>query len=315
MTRIISILFFLGIPGDLIGQTWLKKIHPPTGAGKYFITPEAGRFIYQTNSFRIVTFRRHDHTLMTDFTKCLESVPLALRNIPVPLYAPSKKQKGQLLIVGHNEDYLAAGGAKNTAGYYDGAKNQTIINWTHFRNDTTPTRILQEPAFDLIIHELTHLSMHNLMWKCQPWLTEGIAEYMAASHIGRGNFDFSRIDHAIRKRIEKHTKPGSISSTALAIRPLISLSSKAWLKRTAQVDAWEALKAYNGALLLWHYCLHGGTERLNKTRQHFETLHTIKTKGQKKPHLIPVEKAKTIEIAIADYWKNRGLQIKFDSLN
>jgi len=59
---------------------------------------------------------------MTDFTKCLESVPLALRNIPVPLYAPSRKQKGQLLIVEHDADYLAAGGAKNTAGYYDGGE-------------------------------------------------------------------------------------------------------------------------------------------------------------------------------------------------
>ena len=311
MTRIISILFFLGIPDNLIGQTWLKKIYPPPGAGKYFIKSEAGKFIYQTNSFRIVTFKRHDHTLMTDFTKCLESFPLALRNIPVPLYAPSKKQKGQLLIVGHNEDYLAAGGAKNTAGYYDGAKNQTIINWTHFNNDTTPTRILQEPAFDLIIHELTHLSMHNLIWKCQPWLIEGIAEYMAASHIGRGNFDFSRIDHAIRKRIEKHTKPGSISSTALGIRPLISLSSKAWLKRTAEVDAWEALKAYNGALLLSHYYLNGGTERLNKTRQHFEALHTIQTNIQEKPRLILENDAKKIEISIAEYWKKRGLRIKF----
>ena len=311
MTRIISILFFLGIPDNLIGQTWLKKIYPPPGAGKYFIKSEAGKFIYQTNSFRIVTFKRHDHTLMTDFTKCLESFPLALRNIPVPLYAPSKKQKGQLRIVGHNEDYLAAGGAKNTAGYYDGAKNQTIINWTHFSNDTTPTRILQEPAFDLIIHELTHLSMHNLIWKCQPWLIEGIAEYMAASHIGRGNFDFSRIDHAIRKRIEKHTKPGSISSTALGIRPLISLSSKAWLKRTAEVDAWEALKAYNGALLLSHYYLNGGTERLNKTRQHFEALHTIQTNIQEKPRLILEKDAKKIEISIAEYWKKRGLRIKF----
>ena len=311
MTRIISILFFLGIPDNLIGQTWLKKIYPPPGAGKYFIKSEAGKFIYQTNSFRLVTFKRHDHTLMTDFTKCLESFPLALRNIPVPLYAPSKKQKGQLRIVGHNEDYLAAGGAKNTAGYYDGAKNQTIINWTHFSNDTTPTRILQEPAFDLIIHELTHLSMHNLIWKCQPWLIEGIAEYMAASHIGRGNFDFSRIDHAIRKRIEKHTKPGSISSTALGIRPLISLSSKAWLKRTAEVDAWEALKAYNGALLLSHYYLNGGTERLNKTRQHFEALHTIQTNIQEKPRLILEKDAKKIEISIAEYWKKRGLRIKF----
>jgi hypothetical protein len=311
MTRIISVLLFLSILGNLTGQTWLKKIHPPAGSGKYSVTLEAGRFVYQTKSFRIVTFKKHDHTLMTDFTKCLESVQLALRNIPVPLYAPSRKQKGQLLILEHDADYLAAGGPKNTAGYYDGAKNRTLINWTHFRNNTTQTRLLQEPAFDLIIHELTHLSMHNLMWKCQPWLSEGIAEYMASSHVGRGNFDFSRMDLAIRKRIEKHTKPGSISSGVLGIRHLLSLSSKAWLERTAKIDAWEALKAYNCALLLSHYCLHGGAGRLKATREHFEALHTIQTTIQEKPRLILKNDAKKIEVSIAEYWKKRGLRVRF----
>ena len=195
------------------------------------MTPEAGRFVYQTKSFQIVTFKKHDHALMTDFTKCLESVPQALQKIPVPLYAPSKKQKGQLLMVGRDEDYLAAGGAKNTAGYYDGAKNQIIINWPHFRNNTTQTRILQEPAFDLIVHELTHLLMHNLMWKCEPWIIEGIAEYMAASHLGKGNFSFTQIDQAICKRIKKHTKSRTVDTTVLGINPLISLTSKAWLER------------------------------------------------------------------------------------
>lgn len=312
MARVTNILLFLGFLGNLTGQTWLKKIHPPAGAGKYSIIPEAGRFVYQTKSFRIVTFKKHDHTLMTDFTKCLESVPLALQNIPLPLYAPSKKQKGQVLILGHDADYLAAGGAKNTAGYYDGAKNRTLINWPHFRNNTRQTRLLQEPAFDLIIHELTHLSMHNLMWKCQPWLSEGIAEYMAASHVGRGNFDFSQMDHTIRKRIEKHTKPGSISSAVLGIRPLLSLSSKGWLERTAKIDAWEALKAYNCALLLSHYCLHGGAGRLKKTREHFIALHTIQTTIQEKPRLILEGDAKKIEISIAEYWKKRGLRVSFD---
>lgn len=311
MARIINVFIFLGLLGNLTGQTWLKKIHPQAGTGKYSITPEAGRFVYQTKSFQIVTFKKHDHNLMTDFTKCLESVPLALRNIPVPLYAPSRKQKGQLLILEHDADYLAAGGAKNTAGYYDGVKNRTLINWTHFRKNKTQTRLLQEPAFDLIIHELTHLSMHNLMWRCQPWLSEGIAEYMAASHVGRGNFDFSQMDLAIRKRIEKHTKPGSISSSVLSIRPLLSLSSKEWLERTAKIDAWEALKAYNCALLLSHYCLHGGTGRLIKTREHFESLHTIQTNIKEKPRLILEDDAKTIEISIAEYWKKRGLRVKF----
>lgn len=279
------------------------------------MTAEAGRFVYQTKSFQIVTFKKHDHTLMTDFTKCLESVPQALQNIPAPLYAPSKKQKGQLLIVGRDEDYLAAGGAENTAGYYDGAKNQIIINWPHFRNNTTQTRILQEPAFDLIVHELTHLLMHNLMWKCEPWISEGIAEYMAASHLGQGNFSFAQIDQAIRKRIKKHTKSRTIDTTVLGINPLISLTSKAWLERTAEVDSWEALKAYNCALLLTHYCLHGGSGRLKKTQEYFEILHTVKTIKQKPPSLIPIVDAKEIEIAITSYWEKRGLRVKFDHLN
>ncbi|MDB4438276.1 hypothetical protein N9195_01665 [bacterium] len=312
MTWTASVLFFLCSLVNLLGQAWPKKVSPPAGVDEFSVVAGAGSFIYQTKSFEIVTFKKHDHTLMTDFTRCLESVPVALKAIPVPLYAVPEDKRGQLLLTANEDDYLRAGGAKNTAGFYDGAKNRIIINWVHFKNNTAQTRVLQDPAFDLIVHELTHLSMHELMWKCDPWLAEGIAEYMAASHLNRGNFSFEKIDQAIRTRVVKHTKPGVNGSTVLGIKNLISLSSRGWLERTANVDAWEALKAYNSALLLAHYCFHGGATRLETTRKHFELLHDNKTMRDSIPRLLSVNDAQEIEKALSGYWKKRGLKLIFD---
>lgn len=313
MIRTASVLILLGSLTSLSGQIWPKKISPPTGAGRYSRTAEAGRFIYQTKSFRIVTFKKHDQTLMTDLARCLESVPSALRAIPIPLYALPEEKRGQILLTANEEGYLSAGGAKNTAGFYDEAKSQIIINWVQFKNDATETRVLQDPAFDLIVHELAHLSMHDLIWKCDAWLTEGIAEYMAASHLSRGNFDFGKIDQAIRTRVTKHSKLGiDRSINLLGLQRLVSLSSKGWLERTANVGAWEALKAYNSALLLTHYSFHGGPQRLKKTRKHFEALHQIKTRKQEIPRLISPDNAQKIEKAMIGYWKKRGLKLTFD---
>lgn len=315
MTKVASWLLILCCLGSASAQTWPKKISPPAGAGKYSVTAGAGRFVYQTKSHQIVTFKKHGHTLMTNFTRCLESVPLAIKKLPVPLYAPPKENKGQVLLAPDEGSYLDAGGAKNTAGFYDGRSSRVIINWGQFRNDTVETRVIQDPAFDLVIHELTHLSMHELMWKCDPWLTEGIAEYMAAAHTGRGDFDFTRIEQAILKRVEKHTKFGANYSDVLSITDLVSLSSRAWLERTGNLEPWEALKAYNCALLLTHYCFHGGSERLESTRKHFEALHLVKSRRQQIPRLFSTKEATKIESAIAAYWRKRGLKITFEETN
>ncbi len=305
------LLLFLG-PDSASGQAWPRKSFPPAGAGDYTVKTEVGAFVYETKSFRIVTFKKHDHTLMSNFAQCLESVPLALKATPIPLYAPPNEKQKQIILTANEDDYLDAGGARNTAGYYNGAKSKIIINWSHFKNKTAKTRLLQEPAFDLLVHESTHLSMHQLMWKCEPWLAEGIAEYIAASHLGRGYYDFGKIDRAIRKRVSKHTKPGTIGCSALAIKDLVSLSSMGWLNRTAHLDAWEALTAYNSALLLTHYCFHGGAERLERTRQHFEKLHSIKTGSRKLPRLFLAEETQEIETAITAYWRKRSLVVNFD---
>lgn len=312
MNRAASFLFFLCSLANSSGQAWPKKISPPTGAGKYSVRAGAEGFVYQTKSFQIETFERHDHTLMTNFTKCLESVPLVLQSIPIPLYAPPAQKQGRLLLTADEKAYLDAGGAKNTAGFYHGAQSKIIINWDQFKNSTVETRVIQHPAFDLIIHEITHLSMDELMWRCEPWLTEGIAEYMAAAHLGRGNFDFDRIDRAVRMRIEKHTKSGVAGNPVINISNLVSLSSRAWLKRTAGLDPWETLKAYNCALLLTHYCFHGDSQRVDRTRRHFEEIHSIKTRRQKIPRLFMPNEAKQIEAAISAYWKKRGLTVTFE---
>lgn len=291
-------------------QSWPKKLTPSADASKYSQSKDAP-FTYFSASYKIVSFKNHGAEELTDFIRCAEAVPLALKSLPLPLYDPPKDAKGVIQIVPNEELYQQVGGAKNTAGFYDGRKEKVIIHWAHFKKNTTATTLLQEPAFDLVIHELTHLAMHGLMWKAEPWFTEGVAEYLAAAHTGKGNFDFTKIDQALRARVESHREPNLIKTPVLGIETLLKLSSKDWLQRTATLTPWQTLEAYNASLLLVHYAFHGGSERRLIVKKHLETLKELSGRREPFPRLFAQTEAAKIEQAIQSYWKTRGLRLEF----
>ena len=309
MITIPKIFFALLFSGVAFGQTWPEKLTPGPNAAKYSRSEDTP-FSYLSHSYKVISFKDHDAAVITDFIRCAESVSLALQAIPLPLYDPPGDSKGLIQIVANEELYREAGGAKNTAGFYDGRQKKVIIQWSHFKNNTN---LLQAPGFDLVIHELTHLGMHGMMWKTEPWFTEGVAEYLAAAHTGKGKFDFTEIDQAIRARVRSHSKPGLQRIPILGINSLLKLTSKDWLTRTATLAPWQTLEAYNASLLLVHYAFHGGSERRLQAHAYLETLKAISKEKTPRPKLFALKEADKIERALQGYWKNRGLRLEFSS--
>ncbi|MFT6862908.1 MAG: hypothetical protein ACJAVK_001469 [Akkermansiaceae bacterium] len=313
MITIRKIVFALLFSGVALAKTWPEKLAPGPNAAKYSHSGDTP-FTYLSTSYKVISFKDHDPLVLADFMRCAESVSLALQAIPLPLYDPPPgNSKGIIQIVANEERYRDAGGAKNTAGFYDGRQAKVIIQWSHFKNSASATRPFQEPAFDLLIHELTHLGMHGLMWKAEPWFTEGVAEYLAAAHTDKGNFDFTEIEQVVRARIESHRKPGLLKTPVLGINSLLKLTSKDWLERTATLTPWQTLEAYNTSLLLVHYVFHGSSERRRQVQKHLETLKAISKKKTPRPKLFALKEAAQIERALQGYWKNRGLRLAFSA--
>ncbi len=310
-TRAISWLITFNSFSQAQTQKWPLTITPSPKLGTHSVEAAQNGFIYETSSFRIQTPKKIDSDLVTNFVMSAEATALALKSIPFALSSTSNSEKPLIQIALDEESYSTAGGASGTGGFYDGHRNRVIVRWDQLHRVPSQSALLRRPAFDLLVHELTHLGMRDKIWKIRPWLTEGIAEYLAAAHLVRGNFDFRKIDTQIRDHVRKQTGAKNQKIPLTNIEQLLKLSSNDWLKRTATLPPNEALESYTSALLLTHFTFHGGAERRQEFSNYLAELEKVILKRDQKPILFPIKYASSIQMKLKAYWSTRGLQLDF----
>ena len=292
---------------------WPGEHIPKPSSGKFTILdPEGEIFRYSTVHYRVHSTRELNRSWLEKFTRSAESVAVVLESIPLPLHAPPTGEKPIIFIAGDDAAYKKAGGQPGTAGYYDGWKKRVILNWSAIQAPANSTNLIATPAFDLLVHELVHLGMHRHLWKCETWLTEGVAEYFAAAHVNKGHFKFSGIERSVRDHIRERIPRGEKTVQVLKIGTLIGLDSKNWMKRIAKLEPNEVLRAYNSSLLLTHYCFHGGEKRRNRVKKYFEALAKVKYVKDKRPVIFEAGEANLIEKQLVKYWSTRGLRLVFE---
>ncbi|MGB0145480.1 MAG: hypothetical protein ACPGJR_12205 [Akkermansiaceae bacterium] len=286
-------------------QKWPIEITPPPNINAYRKSGNES-LLYRTRHFEIKTFKDHQDRVLKTFVKCAESVPEVIQRLPIRLYAPPERSPFQIQIHPDKDSYQSAGGAKGTAGFYESRKQTVLLQWDFLFDRNTPAGQIPKPNFDLVIHELTHLSMHSLIPRIEVWLSEGIAEYLVSAHVGDGRYRFDKIDTAIAKRIRSRHPKSTGTFTLPPLSELLNASFRDWLASSKGKSGDDVLEPYDASLLLVHYCFHGGEERRKQTREYFQHVH------QNKPgRLLPVKGAPAIEKVLAAYWKKRGLKLLF----
>ena len=209
----------------LAAQEW-PRAHTPVVPKIEIIESPDDLHRYATANYRIESSEPLDRALLVKFSQTAESVAWVLKLLPLPLYAPPPGEN-QLIVIASNEDaYVKAGGARGTAGYYNGRLQRVIIQWEHFRPKAENSRLIPEADYDLIVHELTHLGMHQYLDTCPPWFTEGVAEYLAATHTTKGQFDFANLDRSIRGRLTRNSPSGQKTITALNLPSTLKMDSR-----------------------------------------------------------------------------------------
>lgn len=109
-------------------QNWPKKFTPGPAEAKYQdLGPEAGVFRYRTKHYRIESESALNARLLKNFAKSIESVAIVLKRIPLPLTWPPEEDLPKIKICASEESFIAAGGTKNAAGYYDGRRKLVLI--------------------------------------------------------------------------------------------------------------------------------------------------------------------------------------------
>ena len=303
-----SSILFLALLATLSAKEWPTKFSPSADLGKHqTLDPEGELHRYATKNYLIESSTPLDRTKLTDFAKTIESVAVVIKSIPLPLYSPPVRNRPRILICPDETSFVRAGGPKGFAGYYSGRDARVLIRW----DQLYPASGIARPMDDLLVHELTHLCMTNILWRCPPWFHEGVAEYLAAAHLGAGRFRFTEIENEIENHVEKHHHPESKIANALDPAVLLTLTERAWHTRTKEAVDWESFEPYTSSLLLIHYAFHGGAERRAEVKTYLESLDEVITRRSPQPVLFAPSQAKDLKEKLTRFWSTRGLRLQF----
>ncbi|MES2924162.1 MAG: hypothetical protein V4819_21605 [Verrucomicrobiota bacterium] len=299
------LLFPVLLPADVPAQEI-----PPVKVILETPATENGRNAWMTPRFRIDA----DTSIGVETVRKLailgESTAAVLSAYPLPLSAPPEKSKLRISLYADALAYENAGAAKGSAGYYSGKGDpRVMIRADYFLSAVVVERSRLTPDMDedLAVHELVHLCMHRKFTGLPQWFAEGIAEYFSCAHRGGGRFSFSRMDDAVRDHLRVKLSPRNPAIRLLPVASISALDDKEWLELMKSLPAEERFLAYGTALLLTHYHLHGGPERLDRVRVMLE-----KADRQRKPEpFLGQDGGPVIEAALIRFWQTKGLTLRF----
>lgn len=248
---------------------------------------------------------------LTRFAQTMESIPKLFQQLPIPLWAPPQGNKAVIRLCATETSFVARGGPVEASGCYHPRSGEILIRGDLFLNppQSKNARLQTERDDDLLIHELTHLAMHQYNGSLPTWLVEGLAEYFSACHTGRGTYDFTQSHLLIRQHIEKFY-PRKFHPTLIlpSAQTLARTSSRGWQKVNQISKPEDRYRQYACALLLTHYYLEGGKKRQNELKTYLNEALDNARYRQASPL---INKHKDLEKKLSNYWKGKGLILDF----
>ncbi len=290
----------------------LPRDFPPLKVDLTAQPDQGGRKVWHTTHFRIdydVGLRGED---LTRLAQVAETTAAVLRAHPLPLFAPPLKGRPGISIHGGDEGYEAAGGVRGSAGFYIGDRRgsaRVVLRADSLFHAPGSERSRLPPRHneDLVVHELVHLCMHRVNNGIPQWLAEGIAEYFSSAHRGGGRFSFGNIDASVRDHLRIRLNPDDPRIPLISVAEIATLDSEEWLDYIIRLPEEKRYHAYSTALILAHYHLHGGRERLERLRELLENAE----RRNRPPVFLEKETAAEVEAALSRYWSPKGLTLVF----
>lgn len=323
------ILLSTGITLAQKAASWPSSWKPAAQA-KIIVAQQGGEgkpYIYHTKNFELRSLTRLNERQLQIFATTAESVPRVLKRLPLPLLGMPDGGRAKVLIYPDEDSFIAGGGTNGAAGFYNGRMKAILLRADSFLTPASGqgSRLPPKADYSLLVHEFTHLCMHDILAYLPPWFSEGTAEYLTAMHQAKGVFQFSDPNSSIRRRIRQSLPNDKEEIILPGIAETMALGHKEWVDRIKKGKIEDHYRSYATSLLIVHTLFHGGEKRREATRKFLQAQH-------KHPHrtdhesrrlyprweeaeaqLIPVEERKKLQQRIIDYWRPRGLRLKFSS--
>ncbi|MEM9282969.1 MAG: hypothetical protein AAGA96_14170 [Verrucomicrobiota bacterium] len=283
--------------------------------------PVEGTQVWNSENFEIVNEAGIGPDALKSIVRICESVNGALSSLPLPLplnWGRPTEERNRIIIEAENDGSVL----ENAAGYWDGRTGHVHIfadqlvepdyQLVVFEFDK-PERVQK---YDTIVHEVTHQSTAALMYLGTPaWVSEGLAEYMAATQFAPANYHFTNTHVSFRYHINKLLVGDRIVKdrrmNVTYLRNLMNRDVAEW-NQIATADASAGRLQYDQSLLLVDYFAH----RDHPDGLHFRRYLECVLSGVPEPeardrHLMRGRRYQELEQELIDLWKPLGLTLNF----
>lgn len=287
------------LPREIVPQPAVLEAQPD----------QDGRRVWHTRYFRIDSDMELAPNQLLRLAQVADTTAMVVKAHPLPLFQPPEGTRARIAIYADSADYVKAGAFHGSAGFYLSRKSLVLIRGDFLTDKRDPAKALLPPNYDedIVVHELVHLCMHRQNPGLPQWLVEGIAEYFACAHSGGGRFSFADMDRALREHLRSRFNPKSPQIPLIAVADVAGAGYHGWLRMMERLPEPERYRAYATGLLLAHYHLHGGPQRLEALKELLDT----PPRQRDEVVLIPPDGAATIQLNLVRYWKPKGMTLEF----
>lgn len=301
---------------DNYAQRWPSSTHVSASYVKIIKENKSERqFIYHTPHYELISDIKLTSTITAKFALQFEATREFIRQLPIsPILAriPSDHHRYRIFFFSTKADYVRAGGIPQSAGVYRHATNDVLIPLDSLGVTLTGNGLNYDPTTSnhTVTHELIHQLTDTELFSpgSVGWLTEGLADYCAATPYQSGRFTLTTNQfniHSFVTAFGRNKMGGRNLGTTIQAPDLKIFMLQSYASFTAQPN-----QNYGLGLLITYYFIHMDPERRSLT--HFlQALRAGKTGEAALAALLRGRSFDQLEKDIQKSWKANGITIDF----
>ncbi|MEM7145677.1 MAG: hypothetical protein AAF591_11115 [Verrucomicrobiota bacterium] len=217
--------------------------------------PAAQSFSYRSKHFNLVSNIELPEKTAEDIATVFEATLAVLQQAPLGITVPPPSTHYRVELYDTQENYQRAGGTKGSGGQYHPGRNIMLLALDNLgiKNDGDELKLEHQNNAFVLKHEVTHQILNDYAANIPVWLSEGLAEYIAAAPYSDGNYRFHRMTENIFKYVNKwRFNEDHRQIPVVPLENLMQMSFSQWRMAIAGENPYTN---YNSAALLAHHFL------------------------------------------------------------